>query len=104
MIVGDFVKWRIWKEQDYSHDDLIDFLNPKGKFISLMNSSMEKYDKRIKLNGKTLVYESYRLNMATLYLKCDEELRLLEKDEKKWSEFFEEYKKEQEELMKKRAV
>lgn len=95
VIVGDFVKWRIWKEQDYSHDDLIDFLNPKGKFISLMNSSMEKYDKRIKLNGKTLVYESYRLNMATLYLKCDEELRLLEKDEKKWSEFLEEYKKEQ---------
>lgn len=33
--------------------------------------------------------------MATLYLKCDEELRLLEKDEKKWSEFLEEYKKEQ---------
>lgn len=46
-----------------------------------MNTLMEKYDKRMKLDGKTLVYESYKLNMATLYLKCDEELRLLEKVE-----------------------
>lgn len=46
-----------------------------------MNTSMEKYDKRMKLDGKTLVYELYKLNMATLYLKCDEELRLLEKVE-----------------------
>ncbi len=81
VVGGDFVKWSIWEKQDYSHDDLIDFFNQKGKFISLMNTSMEKYDKRMKLDGKTLVYESYKLNMATLYLKCDEELRLLEKVE-----------------------
>lgn len=79
VVGGDFVKWSIW--EDYSHDDLIDFLNQKGKFISLMNTLMEKYDKRMKLDGKTLVYESYKLNMATLYLKCDEELWLLEKVE-----------------------
>ena len=79
VVGGDFVKWSIW--EDYSHDDLIDFLNQKGKFISLMNTLMEKYDKRMKLDGKTLVYESYKLNMATLYLKCDEELWLLAKVE-----------------------
>lgn len=37
-------KWSLWEKEKYRHSDLIDFLDQTGKFIRLMNDTMDLYD------------------------------------------------------------
>ena len=86
-IYSNFATWRIWEGDTYSHADLKDFLNPEGKLVRIKREAMEKYNSTMKCNGKKLYYESYRLNVEKFYDKCDEELQLIERNDKKWNEF-----------------
>lgn len=86
-ISSTFAKWSIWKEQKYSHADLLDFLSQDGVFIKIMQDSMENYSNKLTFAGKTLQYESYMWNMRKLFLLCDNKLRLVEKNQEKWNVF-----------------
>lgn len=86
-ISSPFAKWSIWKEQKYSHTDLLDFLRQDGVFIKIMQDSMDSYFNKLTFTGKTIQYESYMLNMRKLFLLCDNELRLLEKNQEEWNGF-----------------
>ena len=58
-------------------------------FIKLMQDSMDSYFKKLTFAGKTIQYESYMWNIRKLLLLCDNELRLLEKNQEEWNIFFE---------------
>ena len=88
-ISSPFAKWSIWKKEKYSHTDLLDFLRQDGVFIKLMQDSMDSYFKKLTFAGKTIQYESYMWNIRKLLLLCDNELRLLEKNQEEWNIFFE---------------
>ena len=86
-ISSPFARWSIWKEQKYSHTDLLDFLRQDGVFIKIMQDSMDSYFNKLTFAGKTIQYESYMCNMRKLFLLCDNELKLVEKNQEKWDEF-----------------
>lgn len=86
-ISSPFAKWSIWKEQKYSHKDLLDFLRQDGVFIKIMQDSMDSYFNKLTFAGKTIQYESYMWNMRKLFLLCDNELRLVEKNQEEWDVF-----------------
>ena len=52
-----------------------------------MQDSMDSYFNELSFAGKTIQYESYMWNMRKLFLLCDDELRLVEKNQEKWDEF-----------------
>lgn len=86
-ISSPFAKWSIWKEQKYSHIDLLNFLRQDGVFIKIMQDSMDSYFNKLTFAGKTIQYESYMWNMRKLFLLCDDELRLVEKNQEEWDKF-----------------
>lgn len=89
-IRSPFTKWSIWNGEEYSHDDLVDFLNQEGKFITLMRDTMDKYNNLISFEGNNIMYESYMWNMEKLFHACDEKFLVLEKDEDRWNDFIKE--------------
>ena len=89
IISSPFTKWSIWKGEQYSHEDLIDYFNNEGLFNTIMKESMDRYDNFLTLYGKKIRYESYLWNMEKLYLLCDKRLRIVEKDEEEWKKFVE---------------
>lgn len=88
-IRSPFTKWSIWKGENYTHDDLVDFLSQEGQFMEIMQDSMDMYSNTINFKGKNITYESFMWNMERLYYSCDEKLRILEKDEEEWDHFVE---------------
>lgn len=91
-ISSQYASWCIWREESYSHEDLLDFLDQNGLFMEMMKSSMEKYNNILRFNGRNIIHESYCFNSIKCYLYCDEKFRLLEKDSEGWNKLMEEYK------------
>lgn len=63
------------------------FLRQDGVFIKIMQDSMDSYFNKLTFAGKTIQYESYMWNMRKLFLLCDNELRLVEKNQEEWDVF-----------------
>ena len=86
-INSSVASWNIWRNNKYSHEDLVDFLDNEGAFNTVMNNSMQKYYKNIYLYGKNIKYECYLWNLQKFAKLCDEKFRTIERDEEKWNEF-----------------
>ena len=77
-IHSSLAKWSIWQEDNYTHADLVDFLSQDGKFITIMQKTMDKYDDLNSFEGKHIIHESFMWNMEKMFRACNEKLRILE--------------------------
>lgn len=73
--------WRVWKNEEYSHSDLIDFLLPEYSLgISNLNS-MDKVEQFMYIKGKKVIFETYAFNFAKVLMQYDKIFHIDSKNE-----------------------
>lgn len=67
--------WRVWQEEKFSSDDLINFLSPESKLFQIFFSSMIDANKSISVQinkyKKIINMQTYLLNQSKLINQCD---------------------------------
>ena len=80
-IKSDFGIWRVWDNDDYTHNDLIRFLKQDYEVGKSHFSAMEKKEMFIYADGIRLFYETYALNVKSLYKRFDEQFTIVDAKE-----------------------
>lgn len=68
-ITTPFANFRVWENEEFGENDLLNYLNENISFIRKQYDSLEKFEKEILINGKKLKYETYALNQLELMKK-----------------------------------
>lgn len=56
---GALGKWRLWKEESYTSEDLMEFLSEKDSFVSKLQEALTSRTETMKCNGKIIRYETF---------------------------------------------
>lgn len=89
-IGGNLGKWKIWKDDKFSINDLIDFLSEEKSIIRVLEKGMEKRKEVLKWGGKQIEFETYTYNILKAYKAIDETYKCITKEEE-WNKYMEEY-------------
>lgn len=77
--------WRIWKNETYSHRDLLNFLDDKKSFINLSYNALNKNLIRMKALDKKIQFVTYSLDQIETIKQFDKNLTLIHRP-KEWEE------------------
>lgn len=75
--------WRVWEREEFSNDDLLNFLSPNYKIVKSSFSSMRKLNEFMFVDGKKVIFETYVYNLLDSIKQYDECFTIEERDEKK---------------------
>lgn len=75
--------WRVWEREEFSNDDLLNFLSPNYKIAKSSFSSMRKLNEFMFVDGKKVIFETYVYNLLDSIKQYDEYFIIEERDEKK---------------------
>ena len=75
--------WRVWEREEFSNDDLLDFLSPDYKLAKSSFSSMRKLNEFMFVDGKKVIFETYVYNLLDSIKQYDEYFIIEERDKKK---------------------
>lgn len=73
--IGD---WSVWKGNEFSHSDLLDFLSEDKTFIRFNFESMDELNETMFVNNKKLIFKTYVYNTVKCFKKYDSNLRILQ--------------------------
>lgn len=82
IISGGPGSWSIWKNKNYSHQDLIDYISNEKTFINFSYDNMNVSNKEIFIKGKKIIFKSFAQNIIKTFETYDQNLKILEKDER----------------------
>lgn len=63
VVVGPEQTMRIWKNEEYSSEDLIEFLSDKDSFICKLEDALNKRNEIMRCNGNVVEFETYSYNL-----------------------------------------
>lgn len=63
--------WRVWKNIEFSHNDLIDFITPEYCLGIANQCAMDKVEQYMYVKGKKIVFETYAFNFAKVIVQYD---------------------------------
>ena len=81
--VGD---WRVWKEKEYSEDDLLDYLSINNNLIVASFNAMKPFNRIMHIKGKRIEFSSFALNYLDAIDNYDQCFLIESRDEETLSE------------------
>lgn len=80
-IYSNIGNWRVWKDSDFSNNDLIDYLSPDSRFISSNFNSMNTVYESLSFKDKKLSFESYAFDLLKSVDTYDSYFHIESRDE-----------------------
>ncbi|MFR3567663.1 MAG: hypothetical protein ACLTUR_06655 [Paraclostridium sordellii] len=77
IIFSEIGRWSVWKGDEISHDDVMDFLSDEKSFIRFNFESMDEVEEFIYAKGKKITLKTYAYNMKKSILLYDSNLRII---------------------------
>lgn len=77
IIYSEIGDWSVWKDETFSHDDLLDFLSDDRSFIRFNYESMNEVNETMFVKGKKIIFKTYLFNIAYSFQQYDSNLRII---------------------------
>lgn len=82
-INSTYGKWSMWKEDAFSHQDLLNFISTNNSLTTYQLNSLSKRQEKINVDGKQILFDTYYLNIKSLYKEFDKYYRIIESSDLK---------------------
>lgn len=89
-MAGSLGRWRIWKEDHYSSDDLKDFLSEDKSAIRILEKAAEKRSEVLIWKDKNIEFETYSYNVLKAHRAIDERYKCVYKTSE-WDKYMESF-------------